>query len=223
MRTFITLLLSLLSVCAFPQRSEQKLWFIYIDHEVSTDVEGLVGKLKEARDWAFRMEESGMLLIYLSTGLERDSFALMSFTNIDDGSEYQTESAYDNICAALRRNNRHIVRPEKDVDNIVSLFNREPFIDFFDSEGKLTLKNLTMDFYVGTDFWTDNKFNEDIIANLYMVLNLYAQDASKLDIHIYSPEESPIDYDKKQPFGARNLQGINSNMKIRNSTYNKKK
>ena len=216
MRPLITLLLSLLGACAFSQ-SNKYLRFIYIDHEVSTPVTPLCKLLKDARDQADENSETEQLIIYLSTGLDADNYALMSFRNIEEGNENESEDAFNKIIAALQNANRHTVLPLKDVDNIISLFSK---YDFFDSDGKLAIKGLTMDFFVGKDFWL-LEYNQKIIATLYTVLNLHAQEKSvnELTINIRFPKKDPIDYDVEQPFGKRNLQGINSSKNIRITMY----
>ncbi len=216
MRTFITLLLFLLGVCAFSQSSKY-LRFIYIDHEVSTPVEVLGNQLGEAWDQADENPETEQLIIYLSTGLDADNCALMSFKNIEEGNENESRDAYDKIIEALNDAIFHTVRPSEDVKNIVSLFSKYPF---FDSDGKLALKGLTMDFFVGKDFWR-REYNQKIIATLYTVLNLHAQEKSvnELTINIRFPKNDSIDYNVKQLFGDRNLQGINSSNNIHITRY----
>ena len=219
MRPLITLLLFLLGVCVFSQ-SNKYLRFIYIDHEVSTDTKTLCenrGYLKTAWADADENYETEQLIIYLSTGRDEDNYALMAFKNIEEGNENETEDAFNKIIAALQSATRHTVLPEKDVDNIISLFSKYPF---FDSDGKLALKGLTMDFFVGQDFW-QREYNQKIIATLYTVLNLHAQEKSvnELTINIRFPKGEPINYSVEQPFGARNLQGINSSKNIRITKY----
>lgn len=210
--------MSLLGVCAFSQ-SNKYLRFIYIDHEVSTDTKTLCengGYLKTA--WADAENyETEQLIIYLSTGLEKDKYALMAFKNIEEGSEFESEDAFYKIITAVQDATHYYVQPLEDVDNIISLFNK---YDFFDSNGKLTLKGLTMDFFVGKDFW-ERGHNEKIIATLYTVLNLYAQEKSvnELTINIQSPKDNPIVYDKEKPFGESNLQGINNSKYIKFTNY----
>lgn len=202
-------------ICTFSQNNKN-LRFIYIDHEVSTDVNYVCDKLKEARYQAEAYDKTEMLLIYLSTGLEVDNYALMSFTNIEkEDSEYETDDAFTKIIAALQNANSHTVLPQRDVENIISLFNKYPF---FDSDGNLALKSMTMDFFVGKNFWL-REYNQKIISVLNTTLNLYTQDLTKLTINIRSPKKAPIDYNPDQLFGARNLQGINSSKYIKIAIY----
>lgn len=215
MRTLITLLFFLLGVYAFPQRNKQHLRFIYIDHEVTTPVNYLCKQLKDAWGDADENYKTEKLIIYLSTGLEADSFALISLKNIDEGSERETEDAFNKIIAALQTASRHTVLQKNDVDNIISLFNK---YDFFDSDGNLALKGLTMDFYVGKDFLL-REYSQKIIAVLNTVLNLYTQDANKLTINIRVPKADAIDYNKEKMFGDRNLQGINNSKYINLTKY----
>lgn len=186
--------------------SKMNLHFVYIDHETSTPVNQLCKRIRTLRDDAIEVEDA--LVIYLSDGRQ----SLMSFTNLKDFNDENrdTNEAFVNIIAALQDANSHDVIAREDRKNILKLFDDYNFID---EQGHFLFNSVTMDFYIGPDFWNLGN-HEKVIAHLFVDFDVSSFAKTKLAINIFKPKGVDLKYPEGMPFGENNIEGINQKLSI---------
>ena len=186
--------------------SQMNLHFVYIDHETSTPVNQLCKRIRTLRDDAIEVEDA--LIIYLSDGRQ----SLFSFTNLKDRNNENRDSneAFVNIIAALQDANSHDIIAREDRKNILNLFDEYNFID---EQGHLLFNSVTMDFYVGPDYWNLGN-HEKVIAHLFVDFDASSFDKTKLAINIFKPKGVELKYPDGMPFGDNNIEGINQKLSI---------
>jgi hypothetical protein len=186
--------------------SQMNLHFVYIDHETSTPVNQLCKRIRTLRDDAIEVEDA--LIVYLSDGRQ----SLFSFTNLKDrnNENRDTNEAFVNIIAALQDANSHDIIAREDRKNILNLFDEYNFID---EQGHLLFNSVTMDFYVGPDYWNLGN-HEKVIAHLFVDFDASSFDKTKLAINIFKPKGVELKYPKGMPFGDNNIEGINQKLSI---------
>lgn len=186
--------------------SQMNLHFVYIDHETSTPVNQLCKRIRTLRDDAIEVEDA--LIIYLSDGRQ----SLLSFTNLVDRNNENRDAneAFVNIIAALQDANSHDIIAREDRKNILKLFDDYNFID---EQGHFLFKSVTMDFYVGPDYWNLGN-HEKVIAHLFVDFDASSFDKSKLAINIFKPKGVELKYPDGMPFGDNNIEGINQKLSI---------
>lgn len=184
--------------------------FVYIDHEVNTPVNQLCTKLKEL--YGFAEETGDALIIYLSTGIHSEGYCMLSLKNLKDVTEknLDTEEAFNNIIGALQNANYHAVDPKADVNNIINLFDT---YSYQDENGSLTYKNVKLNFYVGSRFWTYG-YEYMVLSYLYSLLDVVNMPKGVFTYNVMISHSDKPKYPEGKPFGDINLQGINENVKI---------
>lgn len=186
--------------------SKMNFHFVYIDHETSTPVNQLCKRIRTLRDDAIEVEDA--LVVYLSDGRQ----SMMSFTNLKDinNENRDTNEAFVNIIAALQDANSHDVIAREDRKNILKLFDDYNFID---EQGRFLFNSVTMDFYIGPDYWNLGN-HEKVIAHLFVDFDASSFAKTKLAINIFKPKGVDLKYPEGMPFGDNNIEGINQRLSI---------
>lgn len=186
--------------------SKVNLHFVYIDHEPSTPVNQLCQRIRTLRDDAIEVEDA--LIVYLSDGRQ----SLFSFTNLQDiyGLNRDKNDAFVDIIAALQDANSHDVIAQEDRRNILKLFEEYNFID---EEGRFLFNSVTMDFYVGPEYWNLGN-NEKVISHLFVDFDAASFPKDKLAFNVFKPKGLSLNYQDGMPFGDNNIDGINQKLSI---------
>lgn len=186
--------------------SKVNLHFVYIDHEPSTPVNQLCQRIRTLRDDAIEVEDA--LIVYLSDGRQ----SLLSFTNLQDvyGRNRDKNEAFVDIIAALQDANSHDVIAQEDRNNILRLFGEYNFID---ENGRFLFNSVTMDFYVGSEYWTLGN-HEKVISHLFVDFDAASFPKDKLAFNIFKPKGQSLKYPEGMPFGDNNIDGINQKLSI---------
>lgn len=186
--------------------SKVNLHFVYIDHEPTTPVNQLCQRIRTLRDDAIEVEDA--LIVYLSDGRQ----SLLSFTNLEDkrGMERDKNEAFVNIIAALQDANSHDVRAQDDRNNILKLFEEYNFVN---DEGRFLFSSVTMDFYVGPEYWALGN-NEKVITHLFVDFDAASFPKEKLVFNVFKPKGQNLNYPEGMPFGDNNIDGINQKLSI---------
>ena len=177
--------------------SNVNLHFVYIDHEPSTPVNQLCQRIRTLRDDAIEVEDA--LIVYLSDGKQ----SLLSFTNLHDVNDRNRDKneAFVDIIAALQDANSHDVIAQEDRRNILNLFEEYNFID---EDGQFLFNSVTMDFYVGPEYWSLGN-NEKVISHLYVDFNAASFPKDKLVFNVFKPKGQLLNYQEGMPFGDNNM------------------
>lgn len=186
--------------------SKVNLHFVYIDHEPSTPVNQLCQRIRTLRDDAIEVEDA--LIVYLSDGRQ----SLLSFTNLQDmaGRNRDKNEAFVDIIAALQDANSHDVIAQEDRKNILRLFDEYNFVD---ENGKFLFSSVTMDFYVGPEFWTLGN-HEKVISHLFVDFDAASFPKDKLAFNVFKAKGQTLNYPESMPFGDNNIDGINQKLSI---------
>ena len=186
--------------------SDVNLHFVYIDHEPSTPVNQLCQRIRTLRDDAIEVEDA--LIVYLSDGKQ----SLMSFTNLQDvnSGDRDKNEAFVDIVAALQDANSHDVIAQEDRRNILKLFEEYNFID---EDGRFLFNSVTMDFYVGPEFWSLGN-HEKVISHLYVDFDAASFPKDKLAFNVFKPKGQSLNYQEGMPFGDNNIDGINQKLSV---------
>ena len=186
--------------------SNVNLHFVYIDHEPSTPVNQLCQRIRTLRDDAIEVEDA--LIVYLSDGKQ----SLLSFTNLHDVNDRNRDKneAFVDIIAALQDANSHDVIAQEDRRNILNLFEEYNFID---EDGQFLFNSVTMDFYVGPEYWSLGN-NEKVISHLYVDFNAASFPKDKLVFNVFKPKGQLLNYQEGMPFGDNNIDGINQKLSV---------
>lgn len=186
--------------------SKMNLHFVYIDHEPATPVNQLCQRIRTLRDDAIEVEDA--LIVYLSDGRQ----SLLSFTNLEDkmGKNRDQNEAFVSIIAALQDANSHDVNAQDDRKNILRLFEDYNFVD---DEGRFIFSSVTMDFYIGPEYWALGN-NEKVISHLFVVFDAASFPKDKLTFNVFKPKGQNLNYPEGMPFGDNNIDGINQKLSI---------
>ena len=212
MNNYQTVLLTvmIMFVSAFTVKAQDfsnvNLHFVYIDHEPSTPVNQLCQRIRTLRDDAIEVEDA--LIVYLSDGKQ----SLMSFTNLQDvnSGDRDKNEAFVDIVAALQDANSHDVIAQEDRRNILKLFEEYNFID---EDGRFLFNSVTMDFYVGPEFWSLGN-HEKVISHLYVDFDAASFPKDKLAFNVFKPKGQSLNYQEGMPFGDNNIDGINQKLSV---------
>lgn len=211
MKKYLAILITVLAIMPVvtakaQDYSKMNLHFVYIDHETSTPVNQLCKRIRTLRDDAIEVEDA--LIIYLSDGRQ----SLLSFTNLEDRNNLNrdTPEAYVNIIAALQDANSHDIIAREDRKNILNLFDEYNFVD---EQGHFLFNSVTMDFYVGPDYWNLGN-HEKVIAHLFVDFDASSFDKAKLAFNVFKPKGVELKYPEGMPFGDNNIEGINQKLSI---------
>lgn len=199
----------------------KRMQFVYIDHEVTTPTALINNRITDRKNDVSQFPERESLIVYLSNGRRSpvafvnikeylDNEQLMRIT--PSGNSRDTEEAFKYVLEVLNNANSHTVDARVDVQNILDILEH---LNAFDENGKLNYRSIRFDFYIGPNFW-QLRNNEKVIARLYSVLRngLSNDDKEKITFNVLKPENVHIDYIEGKPFGASNLDDINSDIQI---------
>ena len=173
-------------------------FFVYIAHEENDPVDIISRRLKEMKDNADQYGNS--YIFYLSN----ESCPIIVKYNLKGGNPQD----FNKLIGELNNSISHTVDLVTDLDSICSLINR---YDFIDEKGHLKYYSAVMDFFVGADFWTLG-FNENLLAKLYFLLDVPALKKKNKEFlfRVNAFKGNYPHYTKGQPFGEKNLMGINN-------------
>lgn len=203
---FTLLLLMMATTMKAQDYSTMNLHFVYIDHEPSTPVNKLCERIRTLRDDAIEVDDA--LILYLSDGKQ----SLISFTNLKDnyGKDRDSNDAFINIIAALQDANSHDVIASEDRKNILNIFDEYNFVN---EMGQIKFSSVTIDFYVGSGFWSLGN-NEKVISHLFVDFDVASLPKDKFVFNVFKPKGETLDYPEGKPFGDNNIDGINNKLSI---------
>ena len=178
--------------CTFSRAQSQSLEFIYIAHDSSTPVSRLSARLQEVFNDA-RSNEGNAVIFYLANADEPRIVKM----NLPDANPQD----FEEMLGELNYKSAHEIYAEVDRERIVDLFNET---DFLTDDGQPAFSMFTMTYYVNPSFWT-MKYNENVIASLYFILDLNRLSSDYFTMEIWHGQDDGLVYDEKDPFGERNL------------------
>lgn len=176
------------------QAPQQTLEFYYIAHDKQTPVGKVCDFLIERQKEATYYKDLAMVF-YLANG-DNPMIVRMNLQG-DNRKEFQ------NIINALQQQISHDISPKADREEIVRLFNE---LDFVDDEGNPNFKSFQWISFVTPMFW-QMKYNEDVLAALYFILDMGQLPEGYLTMDVYYDNATPLNHNKKYPFGEKNMCG----------------
>lgn len=213
----------LLVLCAFSAPSawgqnnnaDKHFRLVYIAHESKT----LIGKNRELCEHLISLnnnaEEMGSaLIVYLANG----DAPLISLTNLNAFTKTvkgDSVVSFDDITQELQSWPNLEVNAEHDRENLMWLLT-DKFKLWNDAGTRMLFKSVTIDFYVGPDFWA-HRYNEAIIARLFVNLGMkemlkkYPQ--TQLQYNVWKANGDTLPY-VGAPFGKKNADDINNIVRI---------
>lgn len=193
--TFVAALSFTFSVMAqeFPA-SQQTFEFYYIAHDEQTPVGKVCDFLIERQKEATYYNDLAMVF-YLANG--DDPLIVRMNLPEDNRKDFQK------IINALQQQISHDISPKADREEIVRLFNE---VDFVDDQGNLSFRTFQWISFVTPMFW-QMKYNEDVLAALYFILDMGQLPEGYLTMDVYYDNATPLNYNKRFPFGEKNLCG----------------
>lgn len=198
--TFVFMLILGVNVCVFAQKSDKNFYFVYIDHEATTDVNSLCDKIKELRTDA--LESGDAVIVYLANG----NYPMISLTNVPDPlSIYTGDDPFNAIIGGLQEMIAHDVIPDVDLTTICKLMD---WANLNSDDMRLNYETVTIDMYVGPDFW-DLGYNERLISRLYDSLEIPLLQQEELYFNLYKTHDQEIKATDDKLFGLKNVDGIN--------------
>lgn len=204
MNTYRLLTLSLMFFLSFQisvfAQQKRNLYFVYIAHESTTEVNKLCNKIKELRTDA---QESGdAVMVYLANG----NYPMISLTNVEDlTGQYTGDDPFNAIIGGLQEMNSHDVVPDVDLNTICKMMD---WANLNNEQLQLNYETVVMDMYVGPDFW-DLGYNERLISRLYTALEVPVLQEEEFYFNIFKSTEQTINFNDDLKFGAKNVDGIN--------------
>ena len=176
-------------------RSDQTLTFVYIAHDVNTDTQTLVARLKELFKDTNNYPDMRATIFYLTNG---DNPIVVRVNLPDDN-----RKDFDRIIYSLQNSRFHEVSPMTDLERIVQEFNEN---DILTDDGRRVYKNVDWIYYINSTFWKLHN-NESVIAKLFFVMDMGQMIRDKymsLDFY-YGEKSDAIKYDIKMPFGRKEI------------------
>lgn len=197
---------TLLLFCVCPvvlnaqDNANRNLRVIFIDHEPSTPSSTIIAHIRKLRAQA--LENDHALIFYMPN----DQNPFVSLVNIPDPQgERDSQEAFDRICEALNLPS-HNKEPWFDRKTFANLVLKD--FPILDDKANLTFASVRMEFYLTSEFWKLG-YNESIIAPLFFSMNVPELLKKEFNFDVYiNPEDAPV-YPAGQPFGKKNLGGIN--------------
>jgi len=178
--------------CTLSLAQSQSLEFIYIAHDSSTPVSRLSARLQEVFNDA-RSNESNAVIFYLANADEPRIVKM----NLPDANPQD----FEEMLGELNYKSAHEIYAEVDRERIVQMFDET---DFILDNGQPAFSMFTMTYYVNPSFWA-MKYNENVIASLYFMLDLNRLPSDYFTMEIWHGQDDGLVYDEKAPFGERNL------------------
>ena len=174
---------------------EQELTFVYIAHDENTPTSELIKRLRSVYEDAVNYPESCAAIFYLPNG------EYPKVVRVNVGKDNRSE--FVEIVGALQSTRSHDVDSNVDIETIQKIFEE---VDIINESGYKRFASVQWIYYINSTFWT-LKYNEDIIAALYFIMDMEPLIKSKyLKVTMYySEEHDKIPYNRQQPFGEMNL------------------
>ena len=171
----------------------KSLEFYYIAHDRETPVADLCDRLEEAYEMARTYDD--IATIFYLPNFDQPKVVKVNLPG-DNREEFQ------DLISELRLKVAHEIFPENDYRTILSLLNEHDFVDEY---GNQTYTSVTFCWYVNREFWLF-RYNEEIIASLYFVLELDKYEGY-VTSQFWYPSDVRMDVDQEKPFGNMNLCG----------------
>lgn len=182
------------------QTSNKSLYFVFIDHEPTTPVTKLCERLKSLRDDVLEIEDQ--MMVYLSDGMH----PIVSLINMGDSGETRnTEEAFGKVISELQERVSNDVNPRVDLEEILNLFSTYNIVG---EDGKLCYREVTMDFYLGPNFWSQ-EHHKKLLQRLYFLFQIPELEKGELMFNVFIPKGTTLSYEEGEVFGKLNAEGIN--------------
>ncbi len=176
-------------------RSSQRLTFVYIAHDVNTDTQALVARLKELFKDTINYPDMRATIFYLAN----QSTPIVVKINMPG----DNRKDFDEILYSLQNSRYHEIYPMEDVENIVQIFNEN---DILTDEGTRIYQGVDWIYYINSTFWERNN-NEHVIAKLFFVMDMEQMIRTNymtLDFY-YGEKNDAIAYNRISPFGDKGI------------------
>lgn len=179
--------------------SDKTLCFAYVSHGSETSVNSLVKYLESRYEKALETDDF-VFVVYLSDG---DTPLI-----VEVNTESDNRSDFEKLIYGLKLKPLHETDPEKDIKNIVSLFDRLDFVDEKTNEIRYGL--VDWHFHVNSGFWKLG-YNESLIASLCFVMGVDHFKSDNFRLRCYFSRYDEFEVDETHPFGKRNLCSLEFN------------
>lgn len=197
-----------MTLCALAMHAQDRdINFIYVVHDHTTPISDVTALLRERYNM---ITGDGFMqaVFYMPNG----SSPIVVKLNTPDANH---EDFQNKLLAEINDRNSHDVDAGADLENITKIFS-DLKLDNPDEEVELSFS-----FLVTPQFW-DIGNNEAVIAGLYYALDLANVNTNhrmingcrvpRMTIDVRYPRENPIKFNPLEPFGEKNLGGINQYM-----------
>ena len=189
----IKLILLCLILPLMASAQEKTFEFYYIAHDYTTKVNDICSMLEEKYEMA--VEFSDCAMVFYLPDRENPKIVKMNVPGDNRGD-------FEDLLAKLRGRYAHETYAYVDIKKVVETIDAS---EVFGEDGSLLCQSFRMVWFVNPSFWSMN-YNESLISALYFILDL-EQYGSKVTIDIWNSSEDRITYDRKNPFGTKNLMG----------------
>jgi len=179
--------------------SKKTLCFAYVSHSGETAVNSLVKYLESRYEKALETDDF-VFVTYLSDG---DTPLIVEVNTASDN-----RADFEKLIYGLKSKPLHETDPEKDLKNLVALFNRLDFIDENTNEIRYGL--VDWHFHVNSGFWKLG-YNESLIASLCFVMGVDHFKSDNFRLRCYFSRYDEFEIDEAYPFGIRDLCSLEFN------------
>lgn len=187
----------------------QTLDFYYICLDRKTSVQRLTRKLESEYNKLVEYDNAG--IFYLANN-KTPKIVCVNLANVD---KEQDDSNFNALIGDLQSSTSHNIEVRFDIDSIMSLFERFPFLS---EDEELLYKSVNWNFFVTSLFWSQ-RYHETLIAPLFWTMDMdKLRKKSNFMPRIYRGKEDvfEIGTDSKEALGVRNL---NNEWKVIPITY----
>lgn len=179
--------------------SKKTLCFAYVSHSGETAVNSLVKYLESRYEKALETDDF-VFVTYLSDG---DTPLIVEVNTASDN-----RADFEKLIYGLKSKPLHETDPEKDLKNLVALFNRLDFVDENTNEIRYGL--VDWHFHVNSGFWKLG-YNESLIASLCFVMGVDHFKSDNFRLRCYFSRYDEFEIDEACPFGIRDLCSLEFN------------
>ena len=186
------------------ENDKQSLYFIYITSDYSGNQNNLINLLE--KDYKDAIDNEFIYYFYLpNSNLIKDvnGYNILEPTIVKIDPFNQNEKEFESLIAKVGGDNVFNGAGMRDIQYLINMFYKQ---DFVNDAGKL-LYNVNWKIYATPDFWNQQK--EQFIAAFWWVFDFHSFGAASIPQVFLDLKSSDLDYDEKEPFGIRNLGGIN--------------
>ena len=187
-------------------KSKQNFTFVYVVHDAKTSVSKISAEL---RDYYKEASTKDRCIIYVPNM----SSPLIAKLNVP-GDTVDSKEALDDIIAELNDKTSHRITLKQDIDTILKIVEENEVVN---PDGTLGYRSVSFDFYVTSQFWRKDRYNESLIAALYFALDIKKLKDKKSDIKMkvrYSKNDKDFIFKDSIAFGIMNFDSINQNIKL---------